>query len=130
MRNLNNIRNFLWVWVGDYNEIFFIIKNEEAILVGLRICRNFILLFFCCAPTNVGFSSYKFTWFNGLKGNANTQERLDSYFISQDLKLIFPKFKMRHLTRPGFNHAPILIHGSQISSKRHNRSRPLRFKAM
>jgi exonuclease III len=98
-----------WLCAGDFNEI--LCQNEqlglnersEGQMARFRDCLT------DCRLTNLGFSSYPYTWDNRREGDANVQARLDRAVGDERFLQMFANSRVEHIITEESDHLALLI---------------------
>lgn len=107
-----------WCVRGDFNVI-----SDTADKLGGKphimytSLNNFICCIKSCGLFDVGFSGSKYTWCNNRRPGKRIWKRLDRIFLNDYWIQALDNNMVRHLTRTGSDHRPLLLksHNNQQS---------------
>nr|CAD1834723.1 unnamed protein product [Ananas comosus var. bracteatus] len=106
LRNISELASGVWTALGDFNVLLSVLdKNGLPSAAGDIL--NFREVVNEIGWIDLPILNKTFTWTNG-KG-IPTLERLDRAFVSKDWHLSFPRSTLRALSRPWFDHTPLIL---------------------
>lgn len=69
------------MYVDDFNEVLFNHEKKGGQVAKFTFMQMFHSTLSSCNLQDVGFVTYKYTWTNGQKRNANMQDGLNRYLV-------------------------------------------------
>ncbi|PON63356.1 Endonuclease/exonuclease/phosphatase [Parasponia andersonii] len=85
-----------WLCGGDFNEILSLAENKGGSSRSTSALVNFRCGLSDVGLSDLGFSSYPFTWLNERDNSAFIQESLDCFVSNDDWRFLFPSATVEH----------------------------------
>ncbi|CAM8951541.1 unnamed protein product [Rhodiola kirilowii] len=122
------MHDFRWVVLGDFNEILYSNEAREGRQRFQWQMRNFREAVEDCGLSDLGFTSFLFTFSNHRLGEAEYLARLDRVFAYADWKRVHPRASVSHVQLHASDHQLIVLDIDPRSGGR--RARLFRYEAM
>ncbi|XP_075088224.1 uncharacterized protein LOC142170259 [Nicotiana tabacum] len=121
LRGIAAFYNLPWVVIGDFNCITDAVEKKGGLPHKAYKSIPFQNCMVDCCLTDAGYNGSTYTWCNGRSPKYRIWKRLDRALLNHEWLDIFPKTQVSHLSRVGFDHAPLLV----TIEKQHGRKRKL-----
>ena len=102
--------------IGDYNEILSFEEKNGRLPKPLPPMVDFQSDLLFCRLIDLGYSGYKFTWWNERAQKAFVEERLDRACALIEWSELHSRANVIHLTASYSNHDPILLDTTPVSA--------------
>ncbi|VFQ84578.1 unnamed protein product [Cuscuta campestris] len=122
IKTFNNSNSLPWLIGGDFNAILDILHHHGKKLPDLESVEDFNSCIKDCNLLESNFTGPVYTW-HGTRSNGNVWRRLDRIFFNDRWNNLWTDISMKHLSKQGSDHSPILI-----SSKTSATSAPKSFR--
>ena len=102
--------------IGDYNKILSFEEKNGRLHKPLHPMVDFQSALLFCRLIDLGYSGYRFTWWNGRVEKAFVEERLDRACASVEWSELHLRANVNHLTASYSDHDPILLDITSVSA--------------
>ncbi|XP_060170496.1 uncharacterized protein LOC132601433 [Lycium barbarum] len=106
---MNNFIDGPWCMGGEFN----VIMDPDEKLGGRPHRTHKSMYFITCMEDSdlsaIGFSGPRYTWCNNFPHSKRVWKRLDRILINDEWTQLFPHNSVRHLSRSGSDHRPVLL---------------------
>ncbi|GMI84759.1 hypothetical protein HRI_002145200 [Hibiscus trionum] len=118
LRQLNDLPDFPWMVMGDFNELLFASEKSGGRLRNSSQMDNFRNALEDCSLKDVGFRGPWYTWEWGRLTSNNIRERLDRGVANDPWWSLFSHFDLEHLPHTISDHCPLLLNTHAAISTR------------
>lgn len=113
MRSLSGNSSFLWLLIGDFNDIVECYEKRGLHPQPSWLMEGFRQVIEDCHLCDLGMEGYKFTWSRS-RGKPNcVEERLDRVLCSHSWSQQFGETKISNLGFFSFDHSALLLEPKQ-----------------